>query len=159
MIVLFIFLLALGLIIFRQLQRQLDPTPNSGLNTVTINLNRIPYQLEIAQTDSQRAAGLSNRPSLCTTCGMIFVFDVQSIYPFWMKDTLIPLDMLWLNSDSAIVTILTAVPEPGTPLYQLKLYKNETPARYVIELNAGDSQKLGLKVGDQIDLSSLKIKN
>ena len=72
-----------------------------------------------------------------------------------MKDTLIPLDMLWLDRKGKIVSIFTAEPEPNIPLYKLKLYQNTLPALYVLELNASDSAKLKLAVGDNINLDSL----
>ena len=128
---------------------------NPPLPTFTLKLNDSNSQIEIAKTNEQKSAGLSGRKSLCPNCGMIFVFDQESIYPFWMKDTLIPLDMLWLDRKGKIVSIFTAEPEPNIPLYKLKLYQNTLPALYVLELNASDSAKLKLAVGDNINLDSL----
>ena len=86
---------------------------------------------------------------------MIFIFNKEGIYPFWMKDTLVPLDLIWLNSKGLIVSILTAQPEPNTPITQLKLYQNQKPAKYVIELNANRARELNLKIGDKIEIPSL----
>jgi uncharacterized membrane protein (UPF0127 family) len=120
--------------------------------TVEIKLNDTNYTLEVAKTMAQLSQGLSNRPKLCERCGMIFIFNKEGIKPFWMKDTLIPLDMIWLDSKGKVVSIQTAQPEPNTSVTKLKIYQNDVNAKYVIELNANDSKKLNLKIGDIINL-------
>ncbi|MCL4383927.1 DUF192 domain-containing protein [Patescibacteria group bacterium] len=150
-----IVLLCLGLVawlLIRNLILVLNPPTNNNLPTISVVFNQKEYLLEIARSNSERAAGLSNRKELCPTCGMIFIFGQDTTLPFWMKDTLIPLDMVWLDHQGQIVSIATANPEPGVALNQLKIYQNSTPAKYVIELNAGDSQKLNLRVGETINL-------
>jgi len=124
---------------------------NRDLPTVKIKLGNIDYQTEIARTSSQKSIGLSNRDTLCPNCGMIFIFDKDTYLPFWMKDTRIPLDMIWINSQNKIVDIQNAAETNS-----LKAIQNSTPAKYVLELNLNDSQKLNLKIGDIIDLSNLK---
>ena len=69
-----------------------------------------------------------------------------------MKNTLIPLYMIWLDKSGKIVTYHHAVPEPKTPVTQLKIYKNSTPAQYILEINSNDFEKLNLKIGDIIKL-------
>jgi uncharacterized protein len=123
--------------------------------TTSIVLNNTKYNFEIAQTIAQKTIGLSNRNTLCKNCGMIFVYPKENIYPFWMKDTLIPLDMIWLDKNGKIVDYKKAFPEPNTPINKLTLYKNTSPAQYVIELNLGDFDKLKLKIGDTIDISNI----
>lgn len=124
-----------------------------GLSAKTVVIKGVSYQLEVATTNQQLSLGLSGRTKLCPDCGMLFVFAIPGSLPFWMKDTLIPLDMIWLTSSGTVVSIQTAEPQPNDPVYKLKLYRNVTPAQYVIELNAGDAQILGLKIGDTIDLA------
>lgn len=92
------------------------------------------------------------RSSLCSSCGMIFVSTAPAKQVFWMKNTLIPLDIIFLDSRGKIVNVENAVPQPSVPDLQLKLYRSTAPSQYVIELNSGDSQKLNLKPGDQIEL-------
>ncbi|MDD4938221.1 MAG: DUF192 domain-containing protein [Candidatus Shapirobacteria bacterium] len=116
-----------------------------------LKLNGHDYQIEIAQTITQKSQGLSHRDQLCSNCGMIFLFNYQSTLPFWMKDTLFPLDLIWIDSDGKIVDIQTA-----TETNSQKIYKNSSPAQYVLEINAGDCQKIGLKTGDIVDLSNIK---
>ena len=118
---------------------------SNNLDTISININGQEYKLEIAKTITQKATGLSNRSSLCKNCGMIFVYQIESYYPFWMKDTLIPLDIIWLDKNGQVVDIKTGQPMDLTPL------KNQKPAQYIIELNAGS----GLKIGDSIAIPQL----
>jgi uncharacterized protein len=121
---------------------------------IQISIKNQPFDVEIAKTIAQKSKGLSKRSFLCPNCGMLFIFDFNSTQPFWMKDTLIPLDMIWLDSLGKIVDIQTAVPEPNTPITKLKIYQNSTPAKFVIELNSGVSQQLDLKIGDTINIPS-----
>lgn len=113
------------------------------------------YNLEVAVTLSQKEQGLMNRPQLCNHCGMIFVSNLEMPQIFWMKNTLIPLDIIFLDKEGTVINIANAVPEPGVSDSQLKLYHSSRNAKYVIELNAGDTQKLQLIPGDKIDLSTL----
>lgn len=120
-------------------------TPTS--NIINLKINSTNYKIELAKTISQRTKGLSKRESLCPNCGMLFIFGFETDLPFWMKDTLIPLDMIWLDKTGKIVDIKTA-----TETNSQKIYQNQSPAQYVLELNANDSQKLNLKIGDNIKL-------
>ena len=113
------------------------------------------YHLEIATTLAQKEQGLMNRSNLCQNCGMIFVSGFEMPQIFWMKNTLIPLDMIFLDKNGQVINIVNATPEPNTPDSKLRLYKSDRSSKYVIELNSGDSKKLGLIAGDCIDLSGL----
>lgn len=128
---------------------------NPKTSKINLTIGQKQYLLEVAKTIPQQTNGLMNRSSLCPNCGMIFVFNLEMTQSFWMKNTLIPLDMIFLDHNGSITNILTAYPQPNTPDHQLKLYQSTAPAKYVIELNAGDAQKLLLKPGDIIDISSL----
>jgi len=116
-------------------------------NSVKIKISNIDYKIELAKTTFQRSKGLSNRNILCKNCGMLFIFGFETNLPFWMKDTFIPLDMIWLDKNGKIVDIQTI-----TKTNSNKIYQNQTPAKYVLELNANDSQKINLNIGDIIQL-------
>lgn len=118
----------------------------------TVNIKGHDYQLETASNPIAQAKGLSNRTSLCGNCGMIFIFPTESTLTFWMKDTLIPLDLIWLNSDGLVVKIITAQPQLNTPTYKLATYRNDQPAKYVIELNQGEAARIGLIIGETVNL-------
>jgi len=122
---------------------------------VRLSLNNIDYHLETARTPAKQSQGLMNRTSLCPNCGMIFIFPLELPQIFWMKNTLIPLDIIFIDSQGKIINIETAVPQPNTSDNQLTRYHSRSPAKYVIELNAGDASKISLSPGDTVDLSSL----
>lgn len=119
-------------------------------NSIKMKIGNSNYNIELATTITQKTKGLSGRDSLCKNCGMLFTFGFETNLPFWMKDTLIPLDMIWLDKNGKIVDIQTV-----TEINSTKIYQNQTPAQYVLELNANDSQKINLKIGDIINLSKL----
>ncbi len=132
---------------------RLRPPSSPPTKSITININNQSFSLEIAKTVNQKTKGLSKRSSLDPNQGMIFVFDSEGARPFWMKDTQIDLDIIWLDSKGKIVTIHTAKSQPpDTRLSDYRIYQNTLPAQYVIELNAGTASRLGLATGHTINL-------
>lgn len=104
---------------------------------------------EIAATENERARGLMFRDRLPAGEGMLFVFEEEGAHAFWMKNTLIPLDMLWLDPGHRIVHIARMVPPcvaDPCPSYGPGL-----PALFVLELAGGQADARGLKVGDRLD--------
>ena len=108
-------------------------------------------QVEIARTNEQRMQGLQNRESLCETCAMLFIFDSQEQLSFWMKNTTIPLDMIFVDQTGIIVTIH----ENTTPLRLQPSYVSSSPALYVIEVNAGWSERNNVTEGMLIDVDDI----
>ena len=106
------------------------------------------FDLEIAATWEERARGLMNRESLAEDAGMLFVFESESMLNFWMKNTLIPLDILYMDSSGIVVDIQTMLPQPGVPDSELRTYPSAAPAQYALEINAGVAEALGFAVGD-----------
>ncbi len=152
--IIILIVIVIGLIAYTKISTW--PSLNtSDKNMITFSIKSKLFKLEKAITLIQKASGLSNRTSLCENCGMIFIYSEEGIYPFWMKDTLIPLDMIWVNKKGEVVDIFTAYPEPGVPLYKLKNYTNSSPAKYIIELNANQAQQLNLRKGDILDVSKI----
>lgn len=117
-----------------------------------IQINNNSYYLEIARTDQEQKIGLSNRDTLCSNCGMLFIFDKEDEHSLWMKDTHIPLDMIWLNAQYKIVKIITALDTDNTDI----IYTNQDPAKYVIELPANEVFKQKLKIGDTIQIPEIQ---
>lgn len=104
-------------------------------------------QAELADTPQKRAMGLMYRESLPENHGMLFIFGEAQPWTFWMKNTRMPLDIIWLNEHKTIVHIEANAPictrtDNGCPQYQ----SNE-PAMYVLELAGGRAQALKLKKG------------
>lgn len=103
--------------------------------------------VEVADTDDERSRGLQNRSSLPEGQGMLFIFPSESTYRFWMKETFITLDMVWLDSQRRVVGIATDVPPcKEDPCPQ---YGPSVESLYVLEANAGYALRLGLKIGDR----------
>ena len=101
------------------------------------------FSIEIARNEDQRAQGLMFRRDLPADAGMLFLFDDEATRSFWMKNTLIPLDMLFVAADGHIVDIHErAVPLDETPI------PSDAPALAVVELNGGTIARLGIKIGD-----------
>lgn len=111
--------------------------------TISIQINNQAYKLEVADNITSRAKGLSGRDSLCPHCGMIFIYQKEGIYPFWMKNTHFPLDIIWLDKNGKIVDIKQGQPK------NLSILKNKTPAQYIIELPVDSAT---LSVNDTINL-------
>jgi len=111
---------------------------------------------ELAVTDEERQRGLMFREKLLPDQGMLFVFEEEGLYSFWMKNTLIYLDMLWLDKERRIVHIARNVPpckEDPCPSYS-----PERPGLYVLELATGAADRLGLKLFDRLEFVLPKIK-
>ncbi len=114
-----------------------------------ISLKGHIFVLEIADTQAERALGLMHRENLAENAGMLFVFSAERTLNFWMKNTLIPLDILYMDAEGVIVDIQTMHPQPGVSDSELRTYPSAAPAQYALEINAGLAESLGFAVGDQ----------
>ncbi|MBI2867884.1 MAG: DUF192 domain-containing protein [Chloroflexi bacterium] len=132
------------------------PSPTANPKAPTAIINGYAFRLEVAETGAEHARGLMDRPSLPLDEAMLFVFGKEDTYAFWMKNTLIALDILWLGSDGRIVDIQTMYPEPGKPDQELRIYVPAAKARYAIEMNAGLAERYGFKSGMQVELSLIE---
>ena len=110
------------------------------------------FNVEIAKTEIERERGLMFRQNLAENSGMLFIFEKPGVYPFWMKNTLIPLDMIWISEDKKVVFIKKNV----QPCAKGTICENIDPraqASYVLEINAGEADKLGISKGDKVVLN------
>jgi uncharacterized membrane protein (UPF0127 family) len=104
----------------------------------------VAVAVEVAATPAEQAVGLMYRKTLGERNGMLFVFPSTTEHSFWMKNTILPLDMIFLGEDRRVVGIVEhAVPFTTTPRTV------GVPSRYVLEVNAGFSAAHGVKTGDQ----------
>ena len=101
--------------------------------------------IEVATSDQERALGLMFRRSLPENAGMLFLYDRPQPAAMWMKNTLIPLDMVFIAADSTVHRI-----ESNTEPFSAALISSEGPVVGVLELNAGEAGKIGLKRGDKV---------
>lgn len=129
----------------------------SSVQQKTVTIGDKIIQVEIANTDSSRGKGLSSRSSLPTDSGMLFVFNSKQITPiFWMKDMIIPIDIIWISGDKIVkIDKSAAAPEPGTKDDELTKYSPGMPIDYVLEVNSGFAVTNNIKVGDSVVLPTL----
>lgn len=106
------------------------------------------FNVELAVTPEQRNLGLMFRESLDFNKGMLFIFEEEGRHPFWMKNTLIPLDIIWINNKE-VVSIKENI-QPCKEYFCPSIEPTEN-AKYVLEINGGISKNIGLKIGDTIN--------
>ncbi len=102
--------------------------------------------IEIADTNFDRALGLMFRPVMQEDRGMLFKFGEEEIQSFWMRNTIISLDILYVNSKGEIVSIYK-----NTETQSDKSMPSDKPAIYVVEVNAGYCDSLGIEIGDYVE--------
>ncbi len=115
-----------------------------------VEIGGTKVSVEVPETPAEMAKGLMYKEHLDDDAGMLFVFDKAGIHSFWMKNTLIPLDMIFIDSDNKIVDIMTAEPCEKA---SCKSYSPKTDSKYVLEVNAGFAEKHNIEIGDEVMLS------
>lgn len=101
--------------------------------------------IEIADSEPRRERGLMYRSTLDENHGMLFIFEEPDTLSFWMRNTYIPLDLLFVSADKTVVQIT-----PNTPPYSTRSIPCPKPAQYVVEVNGGYAAMKGIRVGDQV---------
>jgi hypothetical protein len=128
------------------------PPSAAAAPTVTIDTGgrKLAFRVEVAVTSSEHERGLMYRQHLDADAGMLFVFNEPRVQVFWMKNTFIPLDMLFIGADRRIVGIVeNAVPET-TSARQVGL-----PSQYVLEIGGGLSGRLGIRSGQTVEFRAV----
>ena len=134
----------------------LAPAARAGETTVAATIDsgarRHHFQLELAVTSDQRARGLMGRRDLAADGGMLFIFPTVARQVMWMKNTPLPLDMLFLAADGRIAHIV----ERTVPFSTARI-SSRRPVKAVLELRGGTAGRLGLKVGDRLTAPALRL--
>lgn len=125
-------------------------TSPAGLDLVSLTIEsgtrRHRFTVEVARTAEQQEHGLMERRALAANAGMLFPFDPPRPASFWMRNTLIPLDMIFIRPDGSIARVAAgAVPLSETPIAV------EEPMTAVLELKGGRAAELGIREGDRVD--------
>lgn len=106
---------------------------------------RHSFRIELAVTSRQQAQGLMYRRAMAADAGMLFIYPAERALAMWMKNTVIPLDMLFIAGDGRVVKLVDR-----TVPYSLTTISSDGPAKAVLELNGGTAARLGLKAGDLV---------
>ena len=118
----------------------------AGASQPWVEIGGHRYQVEVADDDAERARGLMFRDAMADDHGMVFIHDAQEPQAYWMKNTKIPLDILYFDNDRKLVAQQRNVPTCSLG-DACPSYPSDAPARYVLELNAGQAEKLKLQDG------------
>ncbi len=121
--------------------------------------DRTVVTAELADTEAVRERGLMFRTDLPRDTGMLFVFDQPGQYPFWMKNCLIPIDIIWLDVQGTVLSVAASVPPCRLPACNppcasdaCPTYSHEGLAKYVVEVPSGFAKEHAVKAGDRIGL-------
>ena len=128
----------------------LKPKNELSKLTVLTAKGEIAFDVEIADSGIKRTIGLMNRTSLPQSSGMLFIFGSEDTVSFWMKNTLIPLDMIFISEKWEILNIKKKA-QPCKVL-DCETYSSDQPVKYVLEINGGLSDKFGIKEGDKVKI-------
>jgi uncharacterized membrane protein (UPF0127 family) len=126
---------------------QLKYSPE-GNELSRVRLGGTNFGVEIVSSPEKTALGLSGRESICEKCGMLFIFEGVAYRSFWMKDMKFDLDMVYISGDKIVYIAKNVRHENGTK----EVVQPDAKADKILEVNAGTSDKFGLKVGDMIGL-------
>ncbi|MDD3679811.1 MAG: DUF192 domain-containing protein [Candidatus Shapirobacteria bacterium] len=150
--ILLLILVLAGLFWYRRYQQSLPENYQEIGPIDQLVIEGVIFDIEIAVTAQERAKGLSGRSQLCDQCGMLFVFPQEDYHSFWMKDTLIPLDIVWLDKNWRVVDYLVwAQPQGVRKLTDLPTYQPKKPAQFVIEFPGGTVKRIrNFNIGSQI---------
>lgn len=121
-------------------------------NTPSVSIKNKTFYVDVAKTDNEKGEGLSIYDKLPKEKGMLFLFEKEDYYSFWMKDMKFPIDIIYINKDR-IVEIYENIPSPKSLNEKPQVVKPGKKAAYVLEINAGLSEKYGFKMGDKVDIS------
>ena len=117
-----------------------------------VELNGKRFSVEIADDDAERAQGLMFRDAMDADRGMLFIHEREEPQSYWMKNTKIPLDILYFDGQRRLVSMQRDVP-PCSLGDRCPPYPSDEPALYVLELNAGEAARLKLSEGAQLTIS------
>lgn len=115
-----------------------------------VKINNTIFEVETASTRDEQIKGLSGRENLPQNVGLLFVFNDYQERTFWMKEMLIPIDIIWIK-DNQIVGIVDSAPIPNPETIGIPTFDSPGRINYVLEINAGEAAKNGIKIGDMVE--------
>jgi len=124
-----------------------EPRIKDIASYVTIGETKI--EVEIMNTPELRSKGLSGKTSLEEDSGMLFIFEKEGVYPFWMKDMNFPIDILWIDENLQIIDIT----KNATPESYPQTFSPKKPIKYALEINTNFLNQHNMNIGDYISLN------
>ena len=115
-------------------------------NHARVIINGTSFAVHVADTDAERRQGLSGRKYIDIREGMLFMFDTPGKYEFWMQDMLLPIDIIWMDSNGQVVLIEQNVSPDSYP----QTFGGSVRSHYVLEVAAGVAQELNIQVGNTV---------
>lgn len=125
---------------------------NGVVSKMKVCFNSHCFDVEIARTQTEKRKGLMFQESLDKNQGMLFVYQKEEQRSFWMKNMKIPLDIIWLDENKKVVGVVKHAPPEKNGSYES--FQSPPNVKYVLELNAGTAEKIGLKKGDKLDFET-----
>ncbi len=135
-------MVAIGLAVLAFAVNYIEKSQQKTINTLKIG--GVTINIMVANTDAERMQGLSGKDDLAENEGMLFVFDNEGYYGFWMKDMNFPIDMAWLDKNKKIIHVESNV----SPATYPQVFNPPAPSLYVLETSAGFLGKNNIKIGD-----------
>lgn len=126
------------------------PHTSPPLPTIQVIAPKATLHLEVARTESERETGLMYRTKLPAHTGMLFVFAQDAPIEFWMKNTLVPLDMVFIAANGRVRSVAADVPATTPTAPDAKIPRRDGRAKYVIELPANEAARDGISIGTQL---------
>ena len=135
----------------------IDITLPRGDETPTVRIEDARFEVEVADTELLRRRGLTGRRYLEERRGMLYIPDGPDAGSFWMKGMLFPLDFIWIGGDCRVVdvNVYAQIPDPGTPDDWIRRYSSYPRAAYTLELNAGEADRFGIRVGEKVKFENI----
>ena len=130
--------------------------PNDGASRVIFD--DVWFDVEVPRAQYLWEQGLTGRPYLEAGKGMLYIPDGPELRELWMKGMLFPLDFIWIGRNCRVVDIHPYVspPLPNTPDSRIPRYRPYTPAAYALEVNAGDTDRYDIRVGDRVEFNNIR---
>ncbi len=125
---------------------------SANVSESIVTVGQSSFVVEVADGPNERIQGLSGRKSLNQMNGMLFVFESGEATGFWMKGMMFNLDFIWIGENCMVVDTISNVPfpMPGSKDKELDLYSPDVPATYVLEVNGGIVDHLGISIDDKV---------